>query len=168
MQNDTNGAIELIRVLNSSVLALGVKKVIGYLKWITKMNGSDRKDISDLVIYSVCEKYKTTPNELLDSDRNDGDFYDAMCLIAVLLKKHALMSQNDIAEKMNRHKSQVSKYIARMSQLNTELFKADRAIYSCYLEINNSIEKLIQKEQQSWMTQQAPQNEGEEDQEKIS
>jgi len=165
MQNNNNGTIELIRVLNNSVLALGVKRVISYLKWITKMNSTDRKDISDLVIYSVCEKYKIAPNALLDSERTDGDYNDAMCLIAILLKKHALMSQNDIAAKLKRHKSQISKYITRMSQLNTELFKADRTLYSNYLEINDSIEKLIQKEQQSWMNPTA--EEAEADQEKM-
>jgi hypothetical protein len=165
MQNNNNGTIELIRVLNNSVLALGVKRVISYLKWITKMNSSDRKDIYDLVVYSVCEKYKIAPNDLLDSERTDGEDNDAMCLIAVLLKKHALMSQNDIAVKLKRHKSQISKYITRMSQLNVELFKADKNLYSNYIEINDSIEKLIQKEQQTWMS---PTNEKEEeDQEKI-
>ena len=54
--NNPNTTIELIRVLNNSVLALGLKKVITYLKWITMMNGNDRKDVADLVIYSVCEK----------------------------------------------------------------------------------------------------------------
>lgn len=165
MQNNNNGTIELIRVLNNSVLALGVKRVISYLKWITKMNSSDRKDIYDLVVYSVCEKYKIAPNDLLDSERTDGEDKDAMCLIAVLLKKHALMSQNDIAVKLKRHKSQISKYITRMSQLNVELFKADKNLYSNYIEINDSIEKLIQKEQQTWMS---PTNEKEEeDQERI-
>jgi len=165
MQNNNNGTIELIRVLNNSVLALGVKRVISYLKWITKMNSSDRKDIYDLVVYSVCEKYKIAPNDLLDSERTDGEDNDAMCLIAVLLKKHALMSQNDIAVKLKRHKSQISKYITRMSQLNVELFKADKNLYSNYIEINDSIEKLIQKEQQTWMI---PTNEKEEeDQERI-
>jgi hypothetical protein len=52
-----------------------------------------------------------------------------------------------------------------MSQLNTELFKADRTLYSNYLEINDSIEKLIQKEQQSWMSPTA--EEAEADQERI-
>jgi len=102
----------------------------------------------------------------LDSERTDGEDNDAMCLIAVLLKRHALMSQNDIAAKLQRHKSQISKYITRMSQLNTELFKTDRVLYSNYLEINDSIEKLIQKEQQSWMSPTA--EEAEADQERAT
>lgn len=165
MQQNNNGTIELIRVLNNSVLTLGVKKVITYLKWVTKMNGSDRKDVADLVIYSVCEKFKIPPNALLESERTDGEYNDAMCLIAVLLKKHALMSQSDIAIKLKRHKSQISKYITRMSQLNVELFKGDRKLYSDYTEINDSIEKLIQKEQQTWMSQSAEKAEA--DQEKT-
>lgn len=152
MQQNNNGTIELIRVLNNSVLTLGVKKVITYLKWVTKMNGNDRKDVADLVIYSVCEKFKIPPNALLESERTDGEDNDAMCLIAVLLKKHALMSQSDIAIKLKRHKSQISKYITRMSQLNVELFKLDKKLYADYIEINDSIEKLIQKEQQKWMS----------------
>jgi hypothetical protein len=151
MASGTNGAIELIRVLNNSVLALGVKRVISYLKWITKMNGNDRKDIADLVVYSVCEKYKMNPTVLLEAERNDGDRNDAVCLMAYLLKKHALMNHNQIAAKLNRHKSQVSKYISRMANLNTELFKADKKIYADYSEINQSIESLIQKEQETWM-----------------
>lgn len=34
-----------------------------------------------------------------------------------------------------------------MSNLNVELFKNDRKIYSEYLEINDAIERLIQNEQ---------------------
>ena len=160
-----NNAIELIRVLNNSIHSLGLKRVISYLKWITKWSGNDTKDVADLIIYSVTSKYKVSFSALLESNRNDGDDNDAMCLLAILLKKHALMSQNDIATKLKRHKSQISKYITRMSQLNTELFKADRNLYSNYLEINDSIEKLIQKEQQSWMIQSA--EEAEADPERI-
>lgn len=115
------------------------------------MNGNDPKDIADLVIYSVCEKYKIKPSELLESDRNDGDRNDAICLMAILLKKHALMSQNDIAFRLNRHKSQISKYVSRMSHLNTELFKQDRRIYANYIEINESIELIIKNEETQWM-----------------
>ena len=142
-----NNAIEIIRVLNNSIHSLGLKRVISYLKWITKWSGNDTKDVADLIIYSVTSKYKVTFASLLDSQRNDGDDNDAMCLLAVLLKKHALMSQSEIGKKLNRHKSQVSKYISRMSNLNTELFKLDRKIYSDYIEINEAIEKLIQNEQ---------------------
>ena len=145
--SNPNNAIELIRVLNNSIHSLGLKRVISYLKWITKWSGNDNKDVADLIIYSVTSKYKITFASLLESNRNDGDDNDAMCLLAVLLKKHALMSQSEIARRLNRHKSQVSKYISRMSNLNVELFKLDRKIYSDYVEINEAIEKLIQNEQ---------------------
>ena len=115
------------------------------------MNGNDPKDVADLVIYSVCEKYKIKPSELLDSPRTDGDDNDAICLMAILLKKHALMSQNEIALRLNRHKSQISKYISRMSHLNVELFKQDRRIYTNYIEINESIELIIKNEETAWM-----------------
>jgi predicted transcriptional regulator len=145
--SNPNNAIELIRVLNNSIHSLGLKRVISYLKWITKWSGNDTKDVADLIVYSVTSKYKVSFSSLLESTRNDGDENDAMCLLAILLKKHALMSQSEIAKKLNRHKSQVSKYISRMSNLNTELFKLDRKIYSDYIEINEAIEKLIQNEQ---------------------
>ena len=148
---NANNTIELIRVLNNSVVALGVKKVISYLKWITKMSDGESKDVAELVIYSVCSKYKVSFAVLLEKERNDGVYNDAMCLIAVLLKKHALMSQNQIADKLNRHKSQISKYIRKMQMLNVELFKHDRKLLSDFEEINQSIEQLIQNEQQTWL-----------------
>lgn len=142
-----NNAIELIRVLNNCIHSLGLKRAISYLKWITKWSGDDNKDVTELIIYSVTSKYKVSFKNLLETPRNDGDDNDAMCLLAVLLKKHALLSQSEIAKKLNRHKSQISKYISRINHLNIELFKADRKIYSDYIEINEAIEKLIQKEQ---------------------
>lgn len=142
-----NNAIELIRVLNNCIHSLGLKRAIAYLKWITKWSDNDTKDVADLIIYSVTSKYKVSFKTLLETPRNDGEDNDAMCLLAVLLKKHALMSQNEIARKLNRHKSQISKYVTRMSHLNTELFKEDRKIYFDYIEINEAIEKLIQNEQ---------------------
>lgn len=162
---NANNTIELIRVLNNSIVALGVKKVISYLKWITKMSDSESKDVAELVIYSVCTKYKVSFATLLEKERNDGVHNDAMCLIAVLLKKHALMSQNQIAMKLCRHKSQISKYVTRMSQLNTELFKLDRKIYEDYKEISESIEKVIANKK---LSETLWKSDNEEDQEKTN
>ena len=150
MSGNTKGTLELIRVLNSSVHALGVWKVIHYLKWIIN-NCSEKKNIADIVIFAVCKKYKLNPSELIDSDRADGDKNDAICLIAYLLKKHALMSQNQIAEKLQRNKSQISKYMSRMANLDVDRIKDDQKLWSSCLEIDNAIEILIRNEEESWM-----------------
>jgi hypothetical protein len=70
-KSNPNNAIELIRVLNNSIHSLGLKRVISYLRWITKWSGSDTKDVSDLIIYSVTSKYKVGFSSLLESNRND-------------------------------------------------------------------------------------------------
>jgi hypothetical protein len=142
-----NSTIELIRVLNLSVISLGVKKVITLLKWFAKTNTNDNNQLTEMIIYSVCSKYKTTLKELIEGKRNDNDDYGAMCLLAFLLKKHALMKQTDIAKLLGRHKSQVSKYISRMTMLNTELYKDDRKLKTYYLEIDKSLQTLIHNEQ---------------------
>lgn len=152
--------LDLLRVLNESIVALGLNKVVTFLSWINKINKVADRDISDIIIYSVCQKYNMTPHELIHSDRNDGERSDAICIMAALLKKHALMSQNDIAVKLNRHKSQISKYISRMSKLNVHLFKLDRKLYEDFKEISESIEQIIYIDHNTWK-----QNEAEEDQE---
>jgi hypothetical protein len=149
MSGNTKGTLELIRVLNNSVHALGVWKVIHYLKWITT-NSNDKKNIADMVVFAVCEKYNTTPSELLDSERTDGDMNDAICIMAFLLKKHALLNQNQIAEKLKRHKSQVSKYMSRMAKLDNRL-KQDFKVFSYCEDIDNAIKTISQKQQDSWM-----------------
>jgi hypothetical protein len=149
MSGNTKGTLELIRVLNSSVHALGVWKVIHFLKWLTT-NGSDKKNVADVVVFAVCEKYNTNPSVLIDSERTDGDLNDAICILAFLLKKHALMNQNQIAEKLKRHKSQVSKYMSRMAHLDLRL-KHDSTVYSKCEDIDSAIKTIMQKQQESWM-----------------
>lgn len=139
--------IELIRVLNLSVISLGVKKVILLLKLFTENKSKDNSDIVEIIIYSVCSKFKITLKELVNSKRTDNDKHNAMCLISYLLKKHALMINKDIAKLLGRHKSQVSKYIARISRLNTELYSDDRKLKNYCTEIDDSLQILIHNEQ---------------------
>lgn len=139
--------IELIRVLNLSVISLGVKKVILLLKWFAKNNQKDTSDIAEIVIYSVCSKYKITFKDLVEGKRNDKDDFSAMCLISYFLKKYALMMNKDVAKLLCRHKSQVSKYISRISTLNVELYAEDRKLKNLYVEIDRSLQTLIHNEQ---------------------
>jgi len=146
--------IELIRVLNLSVISLGVKKVILLLKWFTENNPKHNSDLVEIIIYSVCSKYKITFKDLMQRKRNDNDNHNAMCLISYLLKKRALMMHKDIAKILGRNKSQVSKYISKMAYLNTELYADDRKLKTFYLEIDKSLQTLIHNEQTDiWKSQ---------------
>jgi hypothetical protein len=149
MSGNSKGTLELIRVLNSSIHALGVFKVIRYLRWLTK-NCAEREDIVEIVIFSVCEMYSLNPSELKDSQRTDGDQFDAMCLIAFLLKKHSKKNHKTIAELLDRHKSQVSRYMNRMANLKPDTVKPDRIIWENYLALNDRISKIVTNEIDPW------------------
>lgn len=141
-------AIELIRALNNSVLALGLKKVIFYLKTITKISGDvDKTDLVDLIIHTVCEKYKINARDL-NNPRLDGKYFDAICIICALLKSHAIMSQDDISARVKKHKSQIHVYLRKIARLNPEMFRADAKLYTNYIEITKSIDLIINQEQQ--------------------
>ena len=133
-----NQVVNLLRTLNNCVLNLGANKVTRYLNWLNEVSINEKSFINEAIIFEVCERYNITFDELLNNHRNDGDKNDAFCLISALLKKHTLLSQNQIASMLKRHKSQISKYITRMSQLNP-LIRSDSKIYHDFNQIDKSI-----------------------------
>ena len=150
MKSDPSNQItDLLRVLNNCVISLGANKVINYLKWLNDISIDEKSLLNEVIIFEVCERYNLTFEELLNNNRNDGDKNDAFCLISALLKKHSLLSQNQIATLLNRHKSQISKYITRMSKLNP-LMRSDSKIYNEYLEIEKSIIAILNNNQFKW------------------
>jgi len=162
MKSDPSNQItDLLRVLNNCVISLGANKVINYLKWLNDISIDEKSLLNEVIIFEVCERYNLTFEELLNNNRNDGDKNDAFCLISALLKKHSLLSQNQIATLLNRHKSQISKYITRMSKLNP-LMRSDSKIYNEYLEIEKSIIAILNNNQFKWK------KEGEADQENLN
>ena len=150
MKSDPSNQItDLLRVLNNCVINLGANKVTNYLKWLNDISIDEKSLINEVIIFEVCERYNLTFDELLNNNRNDGDKNDAFCLISALLKKHSSLSQNQIATLLNRHKSQISKYITRMSKLNP-LMRSDSKIYNEYLEIEKSIIAILNNNQFKW------------------
>ena len=150
MKSDPSNQItDLLRVLNNCVINLGANKVTNYLKWLNDISIDEKSLINEVIIFEVCERYNITFDELLNNNRNDGDKNDAFCLISALLKKHSSLSQNQIATLLNRHKSQISKYITRMSKLNP-LMRSDSKIYNEYLEIEKSIIAILNNNQFKW------------------
>jgi hypothetical protein len=150
MKSDPSNQItDLLRILNNCVINLGANKVTNYLKWLNDISIDEKSLINEVIIFEVCERYNLTFDELLNNNRNDGDKNDAFCLISALLKKHSSLSQNQIATLLNRHKSQISKYITRMSKLNP-LMRSDSKIYNEYLEIEKSIIAILNNNQFKW------------------
>ena len=154
MKTATEKSIELIQVLNRSILVLGVQEVVKYLKWITHVF-SEKSNIYDLVIYSVCQKYNLKPSQLSDGKKSHGKRNDAICIISFLLYTYGFMSQTEIAKQFKKHRSQVCMYIKRMQNLNVNLFKDDKVLYSNYMEIKESIDKVILIDTDQWTHQNA-------------
>ena len=142
--------VEVLRALQQSIYSLGVNKVIAYLKWLSSIDANNPDEVTRVIIDSVCDKYKIDSKELLGSQRHDGKNQKALCIIVLLLKKHVMMSQTEIAHILNRHKSLISRYLGRMKTLNIELFKEDREMFNYYKEIDKSIDFLFTPKNKEW------------------
>jgi len=142
--------VELLRALQNCIYRMGVNKVMGYLNWMATLDTSRPQIVLQIIIESVCAKYKLDPQELLQSQRHDGKNNKALCIIVLLLKKHTLMSQVEIAKAVNRHKSLISRYLSKMKTLNVDLFREDREMYNFYKEIDNSIDFLFETKIDKW------------------
>jgi len=156
-----NQIVDLLHVLNNCVLNLGANKVINFLKMLNQNLVNENNLVNQVVIHEVCERYNLSFDELLNNNRNDGDKNDASCLISALLKKHTLMSQNQIADLLKRHKSQISKYISRMSKLNP-ILRSDIKLYNEYNALDKSIIATLNNNQIQWK------KDGEEDHESLN
>jgi hypothetical protein len=142
--------VELLRALQNCIYRLGVNKVAGYLNWMATLDTSRPQIVLQIIVESVCAKYKLDPQELLQSQRHDGKNNKALCIIVLLLKKHTMMSQVEIAQAVNRHKSLISRYLSKMKTLNIDLFREDREMYNFYKDIDNSIDFLFEIKIDQW------------------
>ena len=152
--------VELLRALQSSIYKLGLNRVVGYLNWMTSLETIGPEVFTKVIIDSVCAKYKLDAKDLLHSQRHDGKNQKALCIIVLLLKKHAMMSQTEIATAVNRHKSLISRYLGRMKTLNIDLFKEDREMFNYYREIDKSIHFLYETKNDQWSSQNEEEDQG--------
>jgi chromosomal replication initiation ATPase DnaA len=137
--NNKKDATELTLAIHNSLVSIGINKLVEYLNIIATLHSKSKEEMANLFLDIVCQHYKISVDEVRFSQRNDGSNLDALCVLSLLLKKHLVLSQKEIGIILNKHKSQISKYISKMTRLNPDYIEMDKGLYSNYKEL----EKLV-------------------------
>jgi hypothetical protein len=101
--------------------------------------------VASKIVQLVCSNYSLDEKIFEEDSRSDGVYQDFMCITSYLLKKYARYNQNEIAEKIRRHKSQVSKYITRIAQLKPNDRLEDVAIFDKLVVIEKKLNEFLKK-----------------------
>jgi chromosomal replication initiation ATPase DnaA len=141
--NNKKDAIELTLAIHNSLVSIGINKLVEYLNIISTLHTKSKQEMANVFMEIVCSHYKISVEEVRFSQRNDGSKLDALCVLSLLLKKHLVLSQTDIAEILNKHKSQISKYISKMTRLNPDYIEMDKGLYSKYKELEKIITYIL-------------------------
>jgi hypothetical protein len=107
---------------------------------------SKEEFIGEKIIEISCDHYEIKEDVFATDLRSDGVYQDFMCVVSYLLKKYAKYNQNEIAERINRHKSQISKYITRIAFLKPEDRTSDIALYKKLTLIESKLVELLKKQ----------------------
>lgn len=142
MTNQNQEAIQLTLALHEGVVTLGLQKMVDYLTLVVRFNSNSKTELAESILDLVCGHFKITSDDVRNSQRNDGNKLDALCILSLLMKKHLVLSQNEIAEILNKHKSQISKYISKMTRLNDHI-EIDRKLKSKYKELEAIVIYLL-------------------------
>lgn len=101
--------------------------------------------VASKIIELTCEKFSISESVFDEDLRSDGVQQDFMCIVSYLLKKYARYNQNEIAERIKRHKSQVSKYITRISLLKPDDKLGDNNIHNKLIQVEKKLIEVLKK-----------------------
>ena len=138
----------LFVVLTKTINRIGVDSTIETLNSIRSQAKSELDDnLGNYIIEIVTEKV-TGQNFVFqntDKRRFEGEHQKIACLVSFFLKKYAKFNQNEISEKIGRNKSQVSKYITKMSKLKLTGDANNDTLYYIFEEVDLKIQNIIKK-----------------------
>jgi predicted XRE-type DNA-binding protein len=147
-QTSNQKVSSLFVVLTKTINTIGVDSTIEQLHSITSKSKSEMDDtLGNYIIEIVTEKVmgQNFVFQNTDKSRYDGQNQKVACLVSFFLKKHAKFSQTEIAEKIGRNKSQVSKYITKMSKLKPIGEDKNDDLCNLLEEVDLKIQKIIKK-----------------------
>jgi chromosomal replication initiation ATPase DnaA len=130
---------DFLGLMKSAVEKVGFENVFNSVNTDFSLSETKHKFlIAEKIIDIVCDNFSVSKDNLL-KERIDGSGHDAMCFISFFLKKYANFTQTEIAEKLNRHKSQISKYVTKISQLKLSGNPHKNHLYQLVKDIDNQI-----------------------------
>lgn len=138
----------LFVVLSKTINSIGVDSTIETLNAIRTQAKSEMDDtLGNFIIEIVTEKVtgKNFVFQNTDKKRFEGENQKIACLVSFFLKKYAKFNQNEISEKIGRNKSQVSKYITKMSKLKFTGDANKDTLFHIFEEVDLKIQNIIKK-----------------------
>jgi len=135
---------KLFFALSKAINNKGIDYTIENLNTLSYSDKIKDEYLGNLIVEIISKKTEDD-DFAFQKGRFDGKAQDTACLIAFFLKKYANFNQNEISEKICRNKSQVSKYITRISQLKRDGIPSNEYLLSLVEEIEMNIHTIIKK-----------------------
>jgi hypothetical protein len=135
---------KLFFALSKAINNKGIDYTIENLNTLSYSDKIKDEHLGNLIVEIISKKTEDD-DFAFQKGRFDGKAQDTACLIAFFLKKYANFNQNEISEKICRNKSQVSKYITRISQLKRDGIPSNEYLLSLVEEIEMNIHPIIKK-----------------------
>lgn len=132
--------------LVNAIETFGMEKLTTFLSFLQPLSKEIVEDdsLSEVVIQVICTKYQIRFSELVSMKKIHGKYNDAMCLLCYLLKKYSHYSAKKISFVIQKNKSQVSKYLSRISLLREKVSVEDDRLIQTLNEIEIQIKKTIE------------------------
>jgi len=146
--NKVDNSINVFLVeLHKAISKVGTDNLIEVFSELKNDKPSSKEEfIGEKIIEISCDHYEIKEDVFATDLRSDGVYQDFMCVVSYLLKKYAKYNQNEIAERINRHKSQISKYITRIAFLKPEDRTGDIALHKKLTLIESKLVELLKKQ----------------------
>ena len=132
----------LLRELAETIEHTGESKVIIGLRQL-RYDINIEKEIENIISDIICKYYSITNDELLSSRGRDASM-QAHFIYCYLLKKYTNLTHRNIADKVNKHFSMISRYIKTIKNLKPTLV-TDKIIYDNLVQCENKLRKILLK-----------------------
>ena len=131
--------------LIEAVEKFGLDKLTSFLSSLTPFESViTNESNSNVIISIICARYEISYEDIINKKKSNGLYLDAICLISYCLKRYSGCNPKEISVILQRHKSQISKYLSRVNSLRDGISMQDDKLIKLKDEIETQIKKQIE------------------------
>jgi hypothetical protein len=123
---NNNNSKKLIEVLLKTIDRVGIKQTIESLQ-ITEIHITENKVLQEAIVGLTCKYFDISKKMLIAGRRNISNRTNAIGVCAVMLSRHCKISQKDISNILRKERSNISKYMQKIRDLDIN-FKEDNEV----------------------------------------
>jgi hypothetical protein len=136
-----NNSKKLIEVLLKTIDRVGIKQTIESLQ-ITEIHITENKVLQDAIVGLTCKYFEISKKMLIAGRKNISNRTNAIGVCAVLLARHCKISQRDISNILRKERSNISKYMQKIRDLDAN-FKVDNEVIQKMKLIEKDINEFL-------------------------